>query len=256
MSVRLPTGAWRLAVPIGILIAWQLAVSSGVLSEKLTSSPAGIFEALVDLEERGVLWPSLGISLWRAGMGFLIGGGLGLLFGALVGLSATAETALDATLQAIRAMPNFAMIPLLLIWFGIGEAPKLALIAMASFFPIYLNLYKAIRGIDPKLHELAKVQKLTGWQKLTVITLPGALPGLLIGVRFSLTVAWLSLIVAEQFNASSGIGFITTQARLFSQISIIVACLFLYALTGILIDALVRFAERHLIGWHASEVRR
>ncbi|WP_213979073.1 ABC transporter permease [Sphingomonas sp. dw_22] len=248
--------AARAAVPVALVLLWQIAVSSGLLPESYASSPAGVVRALSDLNDRDVLWPSLAKSLQRAALGFLIGGGLGMVFGTIVGLSSRAETGLDATFQAFRALPHFALIPLLLIWFGIGEAPKVALIALASFFPIYLNLYKSIRGIDPRLHELAMVQKLTPWQRLTSITLPGALPGLLIGARYSLAGAWLSLIVAEQFNARSGIGFVTMQARLFSQISTIVACLFLYALIGILIDVVVRLAERNLIGWHASEAHR
>lgn len=242
----------RIAVPVMLVALWQAAASSGVLPEHYASSPAGIVEALGALHSRELLLPSLAKSLERAGLGFVLGSGLGVVFGTFVGLSVRAETVLDATLQAFRALPHFALIPLFLIWFGIGEEPKIALIAMASFFPIYLNLYKAIRGIDPKLRELAAIQKLSPVQELLHITLPGALPGLLIGVRFALAGAWLSLIVAEQFNARSGIGFITMQARLFSQISTIVACLFLYALIGILIDIAVRGIERRAIGWHAS----
>ncbi|RYY28507.1 MAG: ABC transporter permease subunit [Sphingomonadales bacterium] len=246
----------RIAVPIGLLVLWQVAVSSGVLPDNYASSPAGVIDALAKLDSRDLLWPSLGTSLARAALGFVIGGALGVFFGTLVGLSVRAETVLDATLQAFRVLPHFALIPLLLIWFGIGEEPKIALIALASFFPIYINLYKAIRGIDPRLSELAAIQKLDRWQMLRDITLPGALPGLLIGVRFALAGAWLSLIVAEQFNAHSGIGFVTMQARLFSQISTIVACLFLYALVGILIDIGVRQIERRAISWHASERAR
>ncbi|ODP38877.1 ABC transporter permease [Sphingomonas turrisvirgatae] len=255
MSVRSDT-IIRVGVPVVLVLAWQAAVSSGILPDNYASSPAGVVEALATLDERNLLWPSLGTSLARAAVGFLIGGSLGVFFGTLVGLSVRAETVLDATLQAFRVLPHFALIPLLLIWFGIGEQPKIALIALASFFPIYINLYKAIRGIDPRLSELAAIQKLDRWQTLRDITLPGALPGLLIGVRFALAGAWLSLIVAEQFNAHSGIGFVTMQARLFSQISTIVACLVLYALVGILIDVGVRLIERRTIAWHASERAR
>ncbi|MEP9375921.1 ABC transporter permease subunit [Aquabacter sp. CN5-332] len=244
--------AARAAVPVALLVAWQAAVGAGLLSKDWFSSPAGVVQAFRELNDQGILWGSVAVSLGRAFLGLFLGGLAGLATGIAVGLLRGAETALDATIQMVRTLPHLALVPLFLIWFGIGEESKVALVALGSFFPLYLNTFKAIRGIDPKLIELAKVQKLSRFQLIREIILPGAMPGILVGLRYSLGTAWLSLIVAEQLNAQSGIGFLTMQARMFAQTSVIMACLCLYALVGILADVLVRSLEKSALKWHPS----
>ncbi|ALM86501.1 ABC transporter permease [Bordetella sp. N] len=242
----------RFAVPVLLLAAWQLAGSLDWIDATQLGSPWQTMLAFGQMQHDQVLLPSLGISLARAAIGLVLGGGLGLLLGVAVGLTRGAETLLDATLQMLRTLPHLALVPLFLIWFGIGEEAKVALVALGSFFPLYLNTFKAIRGIDPRLLELARIQSLTRLQLLREIVLPGALPGILVGLRLSLGAAWISLIVAEQVNANSGIGFLTMQARTFGQTDIIMACLVIYALVGLFADLLVRYAEKRSAAWQVA----
>jgi sulfonate transport system permease protein len=204
------------------------------------------------MQADNVLLPSLAVSLARASTGLLLGGGLGLVLGLVVGLTRNAENLLDATFQMIRTLPHLALVPLFLIWFGIGEEAKIALVALGSFFPLYLNTFKAIRGIDPRLMELAHTQSMSRWQLIREIVLPGALPGIMVGLRLSIGTAWISLIVAEQMNASSGIGFLTMQARTFGQTQVIMACLVIYAVVGLAADLFVRAIERRSTAWQRS----
>ena len=250
--MTLPKPALRIAFPLLVVAAWQAGVSFGLLDKFKFSSPLGIAQAFVQLNHEGVLWPSIAISITRAVVGLGIGGVTGLGLGVAVGLNRQAETVLDASFQMIRTLPHLALVPLFLIWFGLGEAPKIALVAVGSFFPLYLNTFKAVRGIEPRLLELAKVQRLGPMMLLREIIMPGALPGILVGLRYALGTAWVSLIVAEQINAQSGVGFLTMQARMFAETSVIMACLVIYAAVGIAADLLVRLIEGLSLSWHPS----
>lgn len=244
------TFANRAAVPILLIALWQIGAATGLLSLDQFSSPWQTVLAFRDLQHDDLLLPSLGVSLARACAGLALGGGTGLLLGVVVGLTRGGETLLDATLQMVRTLPHLALVPLFLIWFGIGEEAKIALVALGSFFPLYLNTFKAIRSIDPDLMELARIQGLTPWQMLQEIVIPGALPDIMgTGLRLSIGAAWISLIVAEQVNANSGIGFLTMQARTFGQTNVIIACLVVYAVVGLLADILVRWLERASTPW-------
>ncbi|OZI37945.1 hypothetical protein CAL29_06170 [Bordetella genomosp. 10] len=242
----------RYAVPLLLVAAWQFAGGLDGTDPTRLSTPWQTLEAFGRMQHDRVLLPSLGISLARAAAGLLAGGGLGLLLGVAVGLMRGAETLLDATFQMIRTLPHLALVPLFLIWFGIGEEAKVALVALGSFFPLYLNTFKAIRGIDPRLLELARIQSLTRAQLIREIVLPGAMPGILVGLRLSLGAAWISLIVAEQVNADAGIGFLTMQARTFGQTDVIMACLAIYAAVGLLADLFVRYLEKRGAAWQAG----
>ncbi|GAA3984362.1 ABC transporter permease [Actinomadura viridis] len=249
-SVRLPRSAAARAVsPLLLLVLWQLASSSGLLPERLLAAPATIAATGVDLARDGTLPAAIGVSVQRAALGFLIGGAAGVGLALAAGLARIGEHAVDPLMQMLRALPNFGLIPLFILWFGIGEAPKVALVALAVAFPLYLNTFAGIRGVDPKLAEVAHTLRLGRLALVRHIVLPGALPQALTGLRQSLGIAWLALIVAEQVNASSGLGFMINNAREFLRTDVVVLGLVVYAALGLLTDALVRLLERRTLAW-------
>jgi len=208
-----------------------------------------VWDAAVDLAKSGQLTEALRVSLSRVVVGGLIGGVLGILVGLLSGFSHLAESVLDTPLQALRAVPFTALVPILILWLGIGEAPKIAIVAFAVFFPLYINTYAGIRSVDVKYAEVAHVYGLGRLAVARRVLLPGALPSILVGVRYALALSWISVIVAEQLNASSGIGFLLVNARQFLQVDVMFVCLVLYALLGVLTDLAYRVVERRLLVW-------
>lgn len=237
-------------VPVALLLAWQIAAQVGWLSSRILPEPLAVAQAAWVLTASGELWTHLRTSLWRAISSFAVGGGLGLLLGLLTGSFKTAETLLDTTLQMIRNIPALALIPLVILWFGIDESAKLFLVSIGVFFPIYLNTFHGIRSVDKGLIEMAKSYGLSGWPLYRDVILPGALPSILVGVRFSLGLVWVLLIVAETISAQSGIGYMTMNAREFLQTDIVLVGILLYALLGKLADVLSRALERYWLRWH------
>jgi sulfonate transport system permease protein len=183
-------------VPVVLLIVWQLASQFGWLSNRILPAPFDVVKAAWGLAVTGELWRHVWVSTWRAVLGFTIGGGFGLALGLLTGTFRPAATMLDSTLQMVRNIPPLALIPLVILWFGIDETAKLFLVSLGVFFPIYLNTYHGIRAVDPGLIEMAKSYGLSGWRLYREVILPGALPNILVGVRFSLGLMWVILIVA------------------------------------------------------------
>lgn len=240
------------ALPILILAAWQWSAQSGWLSTRVLPEPLAVIKAAIRLAESGELFAHIGTSLWRALAGLAIGGGLGLGFGLLNGLSKPAETLLDSTIQMVRNIPPLALIPLVILWFGIEEEAKLFLIALGVFFPIYLNTFHGIRAVDPGLIEMSRAYGLSGWPLYREVILPGALPSILVGVRFSLGFMWVILIVAETISANAGIGYMTMNAREFLQTDVVLLGILLYALLGKLADLLAKGLERYGLRWHPS----
>ncbi|MES1163920.1 MAG: ABC transporter permease subunit, partial [Rhizobacter sp.] len=190
------------------------------------------------------------ISTGRALAGLAIGGGLGLVLGLATGTFKVAETLLDTTLQMVRNVPPLALIPLVILWFGIDESAKLFLVAIGVFFPIYLNTYHGIRAVDAGLIEMARSYGLQGWPLYREVILPGALPSILVGLRFSLGLMWVLLIVAETISAQSGIGYMTMNAREFLQTDVVLVGILLYAALGKLADVLAKGLERWWLRWH------
>ncbi|QNA87700.1 aliphatic sulfonate ABC transporter permease SsuC [Massilia sp. Dwa41.01b] len=240
------------ALPVALVLGWQLAAQLGWLSSRILPAPWQVLTAFWSLAESGELWTHLRTSLWRATVGFGLGGGLGLLLGLLTGSSRRAETLLDTTLQMIRNIPALALIPLVILWFGIDETAKLFLLAVGVFFPVYLNTFHGIRSADQGLIEMARSYGLSGWALHRDVILPAALPSILVGMRFSLGLVWVLLIVAETISAQSGIGYMTMNAREFLQTDVVLVGILLYALLGKLADLAARLLERHFLRWNPA----
>jgi sulfonate transport system permease protein len=243
-----PLAPW--AVPLLLLIVWQAAGQFGWLSSRILPEPLAVLRAFWTLAQSGELYNHVSVSLGRAVYAFVVGGGLGLLLGLLTGTFRGAETLLDTTLQMVRNIPALALIPLVILWFGIEETAKLFLVAVGVFFPVYLNTFHGIRAVDKGLIEMARSYGLSGWPLYRDVILPGALPSILVGVRFSLGLVWVLLIVAETISAQSGIGYMTMNAREFLQTDVVLVGILLYALLGKLADMLSRGLERYWLRWH------
>jgi sulfonate transport system permease protein len=237
----------RLLSPVALLVGWQLVSATGLLSADVLPAPQLIFDAGWQLIQNGKLLEALEVSGLRVVEGLLLGGLTGVALGVAVGLSPWVEATVDPPLQMLRALPHLGLIPLFILWFGIGELAKVNLVALGVAFPLYLNTFSAIRQVDPKLLETADVLGFSLWQRLHIILLPSAAPQVLVGLRQSLAIAWMTLIVAEQINADKGIGFLINNARDFLRIDIIIFCLAVYALLGITTDAGVRALEHRAL---------
>jgi sulfonate transport system permease protein len=238
------------ALPAALIGGWEVAARVGWLSSRILPEPWAVAQAFWTLAASGELLVHLRTSLWRAFSGFAVGAGLGLLLGLLTGSVRRAETLLDTTLQMIRNIPALALIPLVILWFGIDEAAKLFLLAVGVFFPVYLNTFHGIRSADQSLVEMARSYGVTGWPLYRDVILPAALPSILVGVRFSLGLVWVLLIVAETISAQSGIGYMTMNAREFLQTDVVLVGILLYALLGKAADVLARALERHCLQWN------
>lgn len=249
------TGLWtrrrweilRLASPVALVVLWQLGSAIGVIPQDVLPAPSLIGEAGVELLDNGQLVDALQVSGMRVVEGLVLGGLVGIAVGSAVGLSYWFESTVDPPMQMLRALPHLGLIPLFILWFGIGELPKVLLVALGAAFPLYLNSFAAIRQVDPKLLETAQVLGFSFWQRFSRIIVPSAAPLVLVGLRQSLAIAWLTLVVAEQINADKGIGFLINNARDFLRIDIIIFGLIVYALLGIITDAIVRFFERRAL---------
>jgi sulfonate transport system permease protein len=233
--------------PLAVLLLWQAGSAWGLINPEVLPAPQTIAEAGIELIGNGQLAEALRISGIRAAEGLFLGGVIGAALGALVGFSKWADATVDPTMQMIRALPHLGLIPLFIVWFGIGELPKVLMVALGAAFPLYLNTSSAIRQVDPKLFETAAVLGFTPIQRLRTVVIPSAAPQVLVGLRQSLAISWLTLIVAEQINADSGVGYLINNARDFLRIDVIIFGLVVYALLGIITDALVRVLERRAL---------
>jgi sulfonate transport system permease protein len=234
---------------VAILLLWQAASATGALPPDKLSSPLAVLRTGVDLARSGELGDALLVSFGRAVTGFLVGAGIGIALGVLAGLSRWGEALLDPPVQMLRTLPLFGLIPLLILWSGIGEAPKIILLVLGVTFPVYLNVHSGIRGVDRDLVEAATALGFTRLERLRHVVLPSAVPQTLVGIRQGLGIAWIALIVAEQFNASNGLGFMINNAREFLRTDVIVVGLVVYAILGLVTDALVRLVERRALRW-------
>ncbi|QKW14749.1 ABC transporter permease [Verrucosispora sp. NA02020] len=246
----IPTVAWwRLASPVLLVAAWELSARAGWLAPEKLPAPSTVLATGWRLASDGTLLTHLLDSLSRAGAGLLIGGGLALILGAVAGLLRLGDDLIDPPVQMARMLPHLGLVPLLIIWVGIGESLKISLVALGAFFPLYFNTYAGIRDIDERLVEAARTCGLGTVARLRHVVLPGALPALFLGLRLAIGAAWLSLVVGEQVNAQTGIGFLMMEAREFSQTDVVVLGLLVYALLGLLSDVAIRTLERRTLSW-------
>ncbi|MBW4080710.1 ABC transporter permease [Paenibacillus sp. S150] len=237
------------AIPLLTVAAWQLASIMGVASDEFLPSPVAIFKTFLKLAASGELVHHLYVSMGRAGLGFLIGAGLGLLLGILAGLSKAAEYLLDPSVQILRLVPHLAIAPLIILWFGFGEVSKVVIILTGAFFPMYINTFIGIRQVDNRLFEVGRVLGFQAADRLRRLILPAALPDILLGLRLSLAVAWIGLVVAELIGSQSGVGFLINEAKQNSNTAVIFVGIVIFAVIGKLIDSLVRLLERRLLFW-------
>jgi sulfonate transport system permease protein len=243
-------------IPILFLAVWQVFGSSGLISAKILPTPVEVIEGTVRLLKNGSLLDYIWVSTKRAFIGFFIGGLIGFILGLINGVFRVSERLLDTSFQMVRTIPHLALLPLVILWFGIGEEAKLFLVALGVAFPIYLNTFHGIRNVDPGLIEMGKVYGLRGWSLYGKVILPGALPSILVGVRYALGIMWMSLIVAETIASDSGIGYMATSAREFMQMDIVVLSIILYALLGKLSDFLAAVLERKWLQWHPNFAKK
>jgi sulfonate transport system permease protein len=239
-------------MPVTVLGLWQIGGMVGIIPSDVLPTPVAVIEAGWQLAASGDLLRNVQVSAWRAGIGFAIGGGLGFLFGLLNGLSRISERVLDSSLMMIRTIPHLALIPLVILWFGIGEEAKLFLISIGCFFPIYLNTLHGVRSVDPQLIEMGQAYGMSPRHLIGRIVLPGALPSILVGLRYALGVTWLTLIVAETISATSGIGYMAMNAREFMLVDVVVFSLLVYAMLGKLTDSATKLLERTCLSWNPA----
>ncbi|MBW4687903.1 MAG: aliphatic sulfonate ABC transporter permease SsuC [Komarekiella atlantica HA4396-MV6] len=239
-------------VPFTLVVLWELSSRIGLLSTRILPAPSSVVVTAFRLASTGELFQHIGISAGRALSGFIVGGGIGFILGLLNGFFPIAEKLLDTSLQMLRTIPNLALIPLVILWFGIGDQARLFLVSIGVFFPIYLNTFHGIRSVDPGLIEMGRVYGLKTRELLWQIIFPGALSSILVGVRFSLGIMWLTLIVAETIAADSGLGYMAMNAREFMQTDVVVLSIFIYALLGKLADATARTLEAKCLAWHPN----
>jgi sulfonate transport system permease protein len=241
--------------PLLLLVAWELLSRRGTLAADVLPSPSAVIAAGVDATLHGGLARHLGVSALRAFAGLFVGALLGLLLGLATGLSRWLQLLIDGPLQMLRAVPALALVPLVIVWFGLGEDAKLFIVAVTVLFPVYLNTFHGVRSVDPQLIEMARVYGVRGFALYREIVFPGALPSILVGLRFALGLSWLVLIVAETLGASEGLGYVAMNAREFMQLDVLVLTIVLWALLGKLADVLARKLERVLLPWQPRSAR-
>jgi sulfonate transport system permease protein len=233
-GLQLTQLAMTWAVPAGLVLLWELAARGGLVTPHVMPAPSRVLATGWELAQSGELGRHLVASLARASIGFVIGGAVGFALGVAVGISRLAQTLLDRSVQMVRAIPFLALLPLVIVWFGVGEGAKIFLVALAVVFPIYINT-------------------VLGWPAIVRrIILPGAMPSVLTGVRYALAQAWLALIIAETLATTRGIGFLAMDAREFLQTDVILLTIVIYSIVGVGADALARLLERRLLAWHPN----
>ncbi|KAF1047908.1 ABC transporter permease subunit [Xylophilus sp.] len=247
VSVFLP---W--VIPVLLLAAWQVLPVFSPLSSATLPPPSQVLKAAWDLSRSGDLPGGILVSLRRIGIGFALGAASGLVLGFLVGMSRTAEGLIDRSLQMVRVIPHLALVPLMIAWFGIGEEPKIILVALGTLFPVYLNTVNGIRNVDGRLIQLGMSYGLGRLALVRDIILMGAMPSILTGIRYALGVAWLTLVIAETINAKDGVGYIAQNAREMLRNDQIIVAILVYALAGLLADQITRTIEHRALRWHAG----
>jgi sulfonate transport system permease protein len=238
--------------PVLLLVIWSIGSATGWIDQRVLSAPWTVVTTAGDLIADGRLQSNLWTSAQRALIGLAFGIVLGVVLALVSGLSRLGEAILDGPIQIKRAIPSLALLPLLILWLGIGESMKIVTILLGVFIPIYIHTHNGLRTIDSRYVELAQTVGLSRWEFIRRVVLPGALPGFLLGLRFAVTGAWLSLVVVEQINSTSGIGYMMELARTYGQTDIIIVGLVVYGILGLLSDAAVRLIQRRALTWRRT----
>ena len=236
-------------IPVAIIVIWEVIVDAGMIDTIYVPSPSAVGSQAITLWQEGTLQQNIGISLYRATIGLLIGGTIGFTLGVANGLSRISNLLFNSTVQMVRNIPHLALIPLIIIWLEIGEPAKVTLVAIGVMFPIYINTLHGIQSIDPKLIEMGRSYQLSKWQMLTKIIFPGAMPTILMGIRYALGVMWTTLIVSETISSSSGIGYMETNAQQFLDMPTIFLAIIIYAILGKVSDWIAALLESILLDW-------
>jgi len=236
-------------VPVLLLLFWEAAVQGGLIAANLLPPPTELARSLADLAANGSIFQHVGVSSLRVLVGFLIGAALAIPVAAAIGLSPRIAALIDPSFQALRAIPSLAWVPLLLLWFGIDETPKIIMIAIGAFFPVYVNLVAGIRNVDRKLVEFGEVYGLRGIRLIVRIFLPAALPSLFIGLRTGLSLAWMFLVAAELIAATKGLGYLMTDGRELGRADLVIVAIVVLALLGKLSDSILVKLENRLLAW-------
>lgn len=247
------------AIPFGLQIGpallvaiWAIGSAASLIDPRTLPAPWTVIGAFGTLIADGRLQENLLTSSSRALMGLGLGVVIGTALALIAGLSRIGEALIDGPVQIKRAVPTLALIPLLILWLGIGEPMKITVITLAVIVPIYMHTHNALRGIDNRYVELAETLRMSKRDFITQVVLPGALPGFLLGLRFAVTLAWVSLVVVEQINATNGLGYMIELARTYGQTAIIIVGVVVYAVLGLVSDALVRLLERRVLSWRRT----
>jgi len=241
--------ALALLVPCVLLAGWWSVTAAGIVKTYQLASPPQVASELVSLTQDGTLAGDLAASIWRVVIGFAVACALACALGTLVGLSRSAERIVDPTLQAVRAVPSLAWVPLILLWLGIGESAKITLVAIGAFFPVYVNLVAGIHNVDRKLIEVAEVFGVRGLARARRVILPAASPSLLVGMRVGFTQAWLFLVAAELIASTKGLGYLLMQGQQITRPDQILVAILLLALCGKLTESGMRVFERRSPRW-------
>lgn len=244
---RLVRIAGGLVVPVVLVAAWQLVSATGLVPAYRLPPPATVVTAAIDLAATGELWTHIAISVQRVLLGFGLGSAVGLAAAALVGLTRAGDVLFSPTLAALRAIPSLALVPLLLLWMGIGEDSKVALIAIGAFFPVFTTVSSALRHVDGSLVEMARSFSLRGWSLFRAVQLPAVVPSLVSGLRLAMAQAWLFLVAAELIAAAMGLGFLLTYSQQTGRVDRILLTIVLLALLGAVSNGLLSLVERRLL---------
>ncbi|MFD3615419.1 ABC transporter permease [Streptomyces sp. NPDC058676] len=250
--LTVPRSVRRSAGPVGLVLLWFLTSATGLLPESVLASPVDVVRQALELTRTGELPDAIAASGRRAAVGFLIGASIALSLSLLAGLFRLGEDVIDSSMGMFRAIPWVGLIPLFIVWFGIEETPKIALVALGVTYPLYFNIYGGIRSTDAQLVEAARMMGLGRLGLIKYVILPSALPGALVGLRYALSTAWLALVFAEQINADAGLGYLMSNAQQYFRTDVIVLCLVVYALLGLACDFAVRILSRRLLTWRAN----
>jgi sulfonate transport system permease protein len=254
-DARFLGGIRRALVPIALVILWQLGSTYGWWSSLVLPSPVAVGNEFVTLVRDGTLPQNLLVSLQRVAIGATIGIATGTTLGIISGLWRVGEESFDAILQMMRTLPYLVMLPLFVIWFGIDEFPKILIIAIGTSMPMYLNTFSGVRNVDKRLVEMAHTFGLNRLRLILTVIIPGAMPSILTGLRYSLGIGWLALVVAEQINARAGLGYLISDAQSLFLTDVLLVCVVTYAVLGLLTDLTARSLERILLSWRGPLAR-